>query len=133
MDFRNIGKALRWLRNQRGKKQREVAAAAGITPAMLSAYETGKHRPSLDTTERVLTALECDVVELTRALLFVERQDRAMKEGKAVSEVSQNLRGSDLVSIFEGSIGPARLEAAERDVLASLLPGVLSLIRYLKG
>ena len=133
MDFSNIGKALRWLRNQRGKKQREVAQAAGITPAMLSAYETGKHRPSLDTTERVLTALECDVVELTQALQFIERQERAAQEGRPISEVGPDQRASDLASIVEGSIGSARLDDAEKEVLGSLLPGVLNLIRYLKG
>lgn len=100
---------------------------------MLSAYETGKHRPSLDTTERVLTALACDVVELTQALLFLDRQDQAVKEGKTVSQVGQSLLSPGLESILEGSIGSARLESAEREVLGSLLPGVLTLIRYLKS
>ena len=35
-----LGQALRWLRDRQGKKQYQVAEAAGITKGMLSAYET---------------------------------------------------------------------------------------------
>lgn len=100
---------------------------------MLSAYETGKHRPSLDTTERVLKALECDVVELTHALQFIDRQDSAANEGRPMAEPGTDLRASELSSFVEGNIGSARLDSAEKEVLGSLLPGVLTLIRYLKG
>jgi len=100
---------------------------------MLSAYETGKHRPSLDTTERVLGALECDVVELTHALQFIDRQDSAASEGRRASESGADFRATDLSSFVEGNIGSARLDSAEKEVLGSLLPGFLNLIRYLKG
>ncbi|MEM9290137.1 MAG: helix-turn-helix transcriptional regulator [Acidobacteriota bacterium] len=85
-DFKNIGMALRFLRTQRFQKQREVAKSAGITPAMLSAYETGKHRPSLETTERVLEALGCDVVDLTAALQHAD--DAAEEERKKLMRVT---------------------------------------------
>ncbi len=124
IDFRNIGKALRMLRIQRVKKQREIAAAAGITPAMLSAYETGKHRPSLDTAERVLQALKCDVVDLTHALQEIKRQEAQEQEA--------NSGAAALSSFVEGNIGSVRLDLEEREILGSLLPGVLNLIRYLK-
>ena len=100
---------------------------------MLSAYETGKHRPSLDTTERVLRALDCDVVELTHALQFIDRQDSAADQGRQAAEPGADFRVSDLASFVEGNIGSARLDSAEKEVLGSLLPGVLNLIRYLKS
>ena len=55
--FDGLGKALRWLRAKQDKRQYQVAELAGITKAMLSAYETGKQRPSLETLEKIMEAL----------------------------------------------------------------------------
>src|ERR1700758_376199 len=41
-----LGQALRWLREKQARKQYRVADTAGITKGMLSAYETGRQRPS---------------------------------------------------------------------------------------
>ena len=56
--FDGLGRSLRWLRERQVKRQYQVAAGAGITKAMLSAYETGKQNPSLDTLEKILDAAE---------------------------------------------------------------------------
>src|SRR5215475_8972625 len=69
--FQGLGRALRWLRDRQGKRQYQVAAGAGITKAMLSAYETGKQKPSLDTLEKILGALACDLNDLHNALQIV--------------------------------------------------------------
>lgn len=69
--FENLGRALRWMREQRGKKQYEVAEAAGITKGMLCAYETGKQRPSLETLDKLLLALGCGLLELHDAVALV--------------------------------------------------------------
>lgn len=66
--FANLGSALRWLRCSRNRTQREVAHAAGITRAMLSAYETEKQQPTLDTLGRLLAALGLDLDHLQEAL-----------------------------------------------------------------
>src|SRR5215217_7445598 len=65
--FNGLGRALRWLRDRQGKRQYQVADAAGITKAMLSAYETGKQKPSLDTLEKILGALNGDLNDLHNA------------------------------------------------------------------
>lgn len=130
MDFKNIGTALRWLRTERQRKQREVAEVAGITPAMLSAYETGKHRPSLETTERVLGALGCDVVDLTSALHMVgqrKRDSQGLPGGTQAAHFEQRLRG-----ILRDAFDPGDLKPEEEQILISLVPGLLQLIRYLK-
>jgi transcriptional regulator with XRE-family HTH domain len=67
--FENLGFALRWLRNRQGRSQIEVAAAAEITKAMLSSYETGKALPTLPTLSKILVALGADLPELHAALL----------------------------------------------------------------
>ena len=135
MDFRNIGKALKMLRVQRLKKQREIAEAAGITPAMLSAYETGKHRPSLDTAERVLGALDCDILDLTRVLKTIDLEDQERERKKLAEEGgATNSDGAQLLGeVMEEQLAQADLGPEERDLLVTLLPGFLKLIRYLKA
>src|SRR5215510_13772931 len=77
--FLGLGRALRWLRDRQGKRQYQVADAAGITKAMLSAYETGKQKPSLDTLEKILAALECDLNDLHNALQIVNERPEAIR------------------------------------------------------
>ncbi len=136
--FKDIGTALRWLRNQRGKKQREVARAAGITPAMLSAYETGKHRPSLDTTERVLSALRCDVVDLTKALQIVKVSENAFQgqgdeaavgegEGRSAAPIDERIH-----HLIRDHPDGAELSQQEEIVISGLLSSMVQLMRYLR-
>lgn len=124
LNFEHIGQALRWLRNQRSQKQREVALTAGITPAMLSAYETGKHRPSLDTVDRLLGALRCDVYDLTHALHTVS----GVVLGRQ-SPVPPLLHGDGRALEMGGSL---ELEASEQEMLASLMPALVQVLRYVR-
>lgn len=71
--FDHLDRALRWLREERRRRQYEIAEAAGVTKAMLSAYETGRQKPSLETLEKLLTALDCDLADLQRALDIFHR------------------------------------------------------------
>ncbi|HEX5761473.1 MAG TPA: helix-turn-helix transcriptional regulator [Thermoanaerobaculia bacterium] len=77
--FENLGRALRWLRDRQGKKQYEVAESAGITKGMLCAYETGKQRPSLETLDKLLLALGCDLLALHEALALVSGRYAALQ------------------------------------------------------
>jgi transcriptional regulator with XRE-family HTH domain len=72
LSFEHLGRALRWLRDDRGQRQYEVAETAGITKAMLSAYETGRQKPSLETLEKLLQAMDSDLEQLNEALLLFE-------------------------------------------------------------
>lgn len=62
-----IGPALRVLRERRNLRQYQVAEAAGVTKAMLSAFETGKHMPATRSIIAVLNALGADFGDLQRA------------------------------------------------------------------
>lgn len=66
--FEHIDRALRHLREGQRARQYQVAEEAGITKAMLSAYETGKQKPSLETLDKILAALGCDLIDLHDAL-----------------------------------------------------------------
>lgn len=81
----NLGPALRRLRMKRGLRQYEAADAADITKAMLSAYETGKRRPSVRTLDRLLAGLDAHLGDLYRAMA----EDRRAAEIKARREAGE--------------------------------------------
>jgi len=66
--FAGLGSALRRLRVRRGLTQRQAAAAAGMTRAMISDFEREAVVPSVRTLDRLLRALGVSVDELAREL-----------------------------------------------------------------
>jgi transcriptional regulator with XRE-family HTH domain len=139
--FHGLGRALRWLRDRQGKRQYQVADAAGITKAMLSAYETGKQKPSLDTLEKILVALECDLNDLHNALQIVnERPEAIRRSGGQREGVWSGPRAQD--AHREGGEGGSPnvynilginrpLPPVEEQALSEMLQGFHKLVRYL--
>ena len=137
----DLGRALRWLRERQSKKQYLVADSAGVTKGMLSAYETGRQRPSLDTLEKLLSALGCDLNDLHNALQVVtERPERicsprrslASTEGRQrsyeqPSEVAE--RGYFDVTAVLGLSEPVPID--QREALEQILVGCHRLVRIL--
>lgn len=135
-----LGDALRRLRVHRDLKQYETAASAGITKAMLSAYETGKRRPSLKTLSRLLEALDADLGDLHRALV-AERYGEALfgagprrpdddlpyptARPGAPSEVAEPPDVYQVLGVRR------RLPPAEEVALSEMLRGFHNLLRYL--
>ena len=142
--LQGLGRALRWLRDRHGKRQYQVADAAGITKAMLSAYETGKQKPSLDTLEKILLALECDLNDLHNALQIVNERPEAIRRGQhemAWAGVRRDfgegedrlvdpgdLPSRDIYRILNVS---RRLPPLEEQALSEMLEGFHKLLRYL--
>lgn len=134
--FTGLGRAIRWLRDRQNKRQYQVADAAGITKAMLSAYETGKQKPSLDTLEKILTALECDLNDLHKALQIVNDQPEALSRSGMLREESLPHRREeegevprlDLYHVLGLS---RRIPAEEERALSELLEGFHKMVRYL--
>lgn len=86
--FRHLPGALRLLRDRQGITQRQLAERAGCTLKQISAYETARQRPRIETLERILEMLDADVTDLARAmdgLAAVERggghRDRSAAAG----------------------------------------------------
>lgn len=99
--FDGLGKALRWLRAKQDKRQYQLAGAAGITKAMLSAYETGKQRPSLETLEKILAALGAELADLHDALDIVnERSPLAGRQRRPAAWSWADRRGAPLGDPF---------------------------------
>jgi transcriptional regulator with XRE-family HTH domain len=77
---RQIGAAIKWLRERCGLRQKELAAKAKITTGMISSYETGKQRPTLGTLEKILKALGADFCDLHCAEEFVHGRPAAVHD-----------------------------------------------------
>lgn len=131
---------MRWLRDRQGKRQYQVADTAGITKAMLSAYETGKQKPSLDTLEKILEALGSDLSDLHSALQIVNE--------RPVTTRRPELHPSGWASAWRGglSTGPEAgpkvdvyrtlgidrpLPEEEEQALGEMLAGFHRLLRFL--
>lgn len=127
-----LGQALRWLRDRHNRKQYQVAEAAGITKGMLSAYETGRQKPSLDTLDKLLGTLGCTLHDLHNAIEIVNGRP-AVGRTPAVRSHSAigrwNDRGfPDLYSVLGHSNPlPPDLERA----FVQLLDGFHQLVRYM--
>jgi transcriptional regulator with XRE-family HTH domain len=138
--FNGLGRALRWLRDRQGKRQYQVADTAGITKAMLSAYETGKQKPSLDTLEKILSALECDLNDLHNALQIVNERPDAIRRAPGGRDpwqgygTGQEGGGGDSGGGVYRVLGLKRqLPALEEQALSEMLEGFHKLVRYLHG
>lgn len=140
--FNGLGRALRWLRDRQGKRQYQVADAAGITKAMLSAYETGKQKPSLDTLEKILASLECDLNDLHNALQIVNERPEAIRRPGGLRETWQSYRPEDSAQDFGNAGGNSvyrvlglkrQLPPLEEQALSEMLEGFHKLVRYLHG
>ena len=123
-----LGQALRWLRGRLGKKQYQVAQAAGITKGMLSAYETGRQRPSLETLDKLLGTLGCDLHDLHNAIQIVNGRPGVGRTAGEAAEVWSGRGFPDLYSVLgQGDPLPAELERA----FGQILDGFHKLIRYM--
>lgn len=141
--FDHLDRALRHLREGRRTRQYQIAEHAGITKAMLSAYETGKQKPSLETLDKLLAALGCDLIDLHQALAIF--QDRPLREPppprsraswNRVPSSSDSPRpaaeaGSADVYSALGIEQP--LERGEEEALGEVLSSFHKLIRHIHG
>lgn len=129
--FDNLGPALRYLRLHGGpvpRKQLEVAARADVTRGMLSSYEKGRRDPTLRTLERLLRALDADLVQLDWALRMV---------GTGAGEpppAPPRWRGADEVAeppaVYRTVNVPEPLSPREENALGQMIAGFLSYLRY---
>ena len=133
-----LGPALRWLRDRRGRKQYQVAAAAGITKGMLSAYETGRQRPSLETLDKILDTLGCDLNDLHNSLRIVNGEPAGIvraevRRGPWAAAGSPGIgeMGDSEVDVY-GALGLAeQLPEQEERALSEMLQGFHRLLRFL--
>lgn len=122
-----LGQALRWLRDRQGKKQYQVADAAGITKGMLSAYETGRQRPSLETLEKLLDTLGCDLHDLHNAIQIVNGRPQTLRSRDVAEGSGEEAAGGSV----HGTLGLSEpLPGEQERLVRQILDGFHKLIRY---
>jgi transcriptional regulator with XRE-family HTH domain len=128
-----LGPALRWLRDRRSRKQYQIAGEAGITKGMLSAYETGRQRPSLETLDKILDTLGCDLHDLHNALQIINGQPvlvRPETRSAAWPGPSLALAEGATVDVY-GALGISEpLPEPEERALSEMLRGFYRLLRF---
>ncbi|HEV8578873.1 MAG TPA: helix-turn-helix transcriptional regulator [Thermoanaerobaculia bacterium] len=134
-----LGHSLRWLRDRQGRKQYQVADAAGITKGMLSAYETGRQRPSLETLEKILDTLGCDLNDLHNAIQIINGRPEKMRRREDVVEGGEEVSsGSAMDSENHAEVQrllgrSSPLPPEEERAFAEMLEGFHLFLRYLHG
>jgi transcriptional regulator with XRE-family HTH domain len=134
-----LGQAIRWLRDRRGRKQYEVAESAGITKGMLSAYETGRQRPSLETLEKILGTLGCDLNDLHNAIQIINGRPEGMRrrgEGAGSEEdgavaATAGAPASERLDVQRILGRRQALPPEEERALSEMLDGFHRFLRYL--
>jgi transcriptional regulator with XRE-family HTH domain len=115
MGFRNIGKALAQLRQQRGLSQAQVADRSGIGRPQLSRYESGKELMKLDTLEKILRTLTIEHDDFFRFLRSLDDSDNPPQvrvgdrvDDRMLADAFQNLhRAVDgLRQVVERAVDP---------------------------
>ena len=94
--FRNLGPALRLIREERGLSQSALAKAAGIGKSQLSKYESGRERPKLDSLEKLLTVLSIRVADFFTVVSLIDRE-LARIDGAAGSKGGEAVAVSGLL------------------------------------
>lgn len=143
--FDHLDRALRHLREDRRTRQYQIAEEAGITKAMLSAYETGKQKPSLETLDKLLAALGCDLVDLHQALAIFRSEPSREPPGSgarwraseptAASAAASRRPVSDRSSadVYSALGIEQPLEEDEEEALGEVLTSFHKLIRHIHG
>lgn len=71
--FDHLAGALRLLRDHRGLTQHQLARAIESPVKQISAYETGRQRPRIETLDRILGAIGADAMDLAETMAALER------------------------------------------------------------
>jgi transcriptional regulator with XRE-family HTH domain len=134
-----LGQALRWLRDRRGRKQYELAETAGITKGMLSAYETGRQRPSLETLEKILDTLGCDLNDLHNAIQIINGRPEGMRrrgegagsEGETLASPAGAAPANERLEVQRILGRRQALPPEEERAMSEMLDGFHRFLRYL--
>jgi transcriptional regulator with XRE-family HTH domain len=105
---------------------------------MLSAYETGKQKPSLDTLEKILSALECDLNDLHNSLQIVNERPEAIRRPGSRDNWQTYRQDGTPESPEAGGLNVYRVLGLSRQIppqeeqaLSEMLEGFHKLVRYL--
>jgi transcriptional regulator with XRE-family HTH domain len=128
--FEHLAGALRLLRDRRSLTQHQVAQAIESPVKQISAYETGRQRPRIETLDRILTAVGADAMDLAETMSALESGELQAPPGGAASRGRPRSRPAIPSPEPAGELSPELRELAPRlpeieklanDVLVELL------------
>lgn len=100
---------------------------------MLSAYETGKQKPSLDTLEKILDGLDASLDDLHRALRVVNGKDDPLRPSPPPAS-SAYFGDSDLETDLHRILGVrGSIPPEEEQAFRQMLGGFHRLLRFMHG
>jgi transcriptional regulator with XRE-family HTH domain len=106
---------------------------------MLSAYETGRQKPSLDTLEKIMDTLGCDLNDLHNAIQVINGCPEKMRRREDVTAGGEEISAAE-TGRAEGRAEVQRLlghgaplPPEEERALAEMLEGFHLFLRYLHG
>jgi transcriptional regulator with XRE-family HTH domain len=70
---------IRQLRRAKSVSSRDAAARAGIPPSSFSSIETGRYKITVDNLQRILIALEADIVDVWPPSMLLGWRERALR------------------------------------------------------
>jgi transcriptional regulator with XRE-family HTH domain len=120
--FDNLGKALRLIREIRGKSAAQVARQAGVGKSQLSKYENGKELPKFESLKKVLDALEISAFEFFYTMHLIDIQ------AANISDLAQEARAQSLPPlILDRRVGAGLLSEKTDAAFQGLFDHVLNL------
>lgn len=81
--FEHLAGALRLLRDHRGMTQQQLAQAIESPVKQISAYETGRQRPRIETLDRILAAVGADAMDLAETMSALESGELQLPPARA--------------------------------------------------
>ena len=117
-DLVHFGRALAHLRKSSSLNQERAAERAGITRTMLSRYETGESKPTVEKLAPILDAYGARFGDLDRAIAWVKggstADDNSALQLEGTSADAEGLLYPDLLRAFEKLCDVARDELNRR-------------------
>jgi transcriptional regulator with XRE-family HTH domain len=129
MAFRDIGKALAILRQQKGLTQAQLADRCGMGRPQVSRYESGRELMKLETLEKILDTLRVEPDDFFRFLSSLDESagprdtgERDRIDDRKLADAFRNLHGAidGLREVLERTIDPETRFAAFQNLHAAI-------------
>ena len=129
MAFRDIGKALAILRQQKGLTQAQLADRCGMGRPQVSRYESGRELMKLETLEKILGTLRVEPDDFFRFLSSLdesggprETRERDRIDDRMLADAFRNLHAAidGLREVVERTIDPETRFAAFQNLHAAI-------------
>ncbi len=109
---------IRMVRNKLLMTQSQLAKRAGLPQSHIAKIESGKMNPRLDTLEKILKAMHCDMLLIPKPIHNLDKIiDERVRHIAPVKEEERKLRRNPTARIWDESDNDSRLRAAAKKIV----------------